>query len=116
MVSRISGIGGQQGYGVTLKKREIRTVQHKDSGEKTELKKARELRAENQKLKRQISRMRRELAKPPVVVVDDESIEDVVDIKPKNSCPECSSGELRIVKLGSKTLVVCPDCKYRKMQ
>lgn len=103
----------------------IRGARHKNVRETNEIKQAelQELRKENQKLKRENARLRKDLHKIEVNLSDKEDeVEEVESIGKKenvpmsNECPECRVAGLTVVQLGAKVLLVCKQCKYRKMK
>ena len=97
-------------------KRRNRIIQHKES-EKSEIKKNQELRVENQKLKRQVARLTRELEKRENLlpqVEEAELINEEKDKPKKTTCEECGSPSLKTLTLGPKTITVCQNCKWRK--
>lgn len=76
----------------------------------------RELKSENRNLRKQIGRSNKK------VLQLEEHASDLEDLEPphqeeevvaKVSCPKCR-GNLKTVDLGTRTLVNCEDCKYRK--
>lgn len=97
-------------------KRRNRITQHKES-EKSEIKKNQELRVENQKLKRQVARLTRELEKRENLLPQVEEAELINEEKdkPKSpTCEECGSPSFKTLTLGPKTIIVCQNCKWRK--
>lgn len=101
----------------------LRQTQHKPKKETQEIraKDVAELKSENQKLRRENARLKRELLKfDPSTVVEEEvkSVGEIENVpaKPAFSCPDCSGTEFTTLVLGPKTFMVCSDCKWRKIQ
>jgi formamidopyrimidine-DNA glycosylase len=97
----------------------IRITQNKAKKESKEVraKELNELRKENQVLKRDNARLRRDLDKYLSYVPDEPEFLESLDIKVEqktneNSCPGCNT-TLTTIDLGAKILVVCKACKWR---
>lgn len=70
------------------------------------------LKTENRRLKREVARLTKYLERSP-------HAQDSFDthLKPKGNteCPKCKSNDVGEVKIGTKKLVVCRECNWRKM-
>jgi len=70
------------------------------------------LKTENRRLKREVSRLTKYLERSP-------NAQDSFDthLKPKGNteCPKCKSNDVGEVKVGSRKLVVCRECNWRKL-
>lgn len=94
-------------------------TQHKES-KPSEIKKTQEMRSELQKLKRENSRLRKELDKRETLVIEAEQDSEQPDVVVSakidiDECPQCHQSKLKKVKLGARMLVACESCQYRKM-
>jgi hypothetical protein len=74
----------------------------------------RQLRAENKGLKRQISRLTKQLARLPLEDTDEpeEEVTQLYDIPPEHRCSKCNK-EMTILDLGIKTILSC-SCGARR--
>lgn len=94
-------------------------VQHRSKRDAKEIKDTeREIRAELQKCKREIARLRSELAKriEPIIDAVDEA-EAMVKSEPKTEspkCPDCSSTDLTKLTLIKTMWIVCKQCHWRQ--
>lgn len=90
-----------------------RVTPHKPKREK---KKERDsnLKKEVERLKRQVTSLRKELNKRDQIEEDavDETPEEEPK-KPTEKCPECGT-ETKEMDLAGRIYVVCPECKFRK--
>lgn len=99
----------------------VRVAQGKSKNQKKDEIRAKEfeqVRADNRKLKKENSRLRREIEKYYSFYVNnevEEKTQESVSIK-SQECPVCKSNNLSTVNLGIKILLVCKDCKWRKAQ
>lgn len=92
--------------------------QNKEKREERRSKENTDLKKENRVLRRQISALRKELNKPPVVEPDDNMVDSTgliipdTDIGPK--CSKCANTEFSIMTLPSgSTLRICKECKTK---
>lgn len=98
----------------------IRVTPHKPKREhgnegKTQLHK------EVEKLKRQVSRLKKELNKRgglaeeaiEAAMQEEATVVEVTSVAEGPKCPECG-GELKDIDLGGRVFVICGDCKYRR--
>jgi len=93
-----------------------RQTQHKAQREEQRAKEMVDLKRDNQKLQRQVARLRKELARhatelPEEVEVAGASPVPVPDTK--DACPGCNS-PLKRLKLGPSTWEVCSSCKFTR--
>jgi hypothetical protein len=67
-------------------------------------------------LKKQNNQLKKELNKALNAGIYDQPQEEptVPKGKRKPRCPQCKEGILKDIDLGARTLVVCPECSYRK--
>ena len=90
--------------------------QHKDESE--EKKKTRamvELKRENQKLRRKLSRTEKQLIKN-ISTMDKESDEPeppLDSLPPKMECPECKGHDMVVMNTPTGTLTGCKDCSWK---
>jgi hypothetical protein len=71
------------------------------------------LKTENKRLKREIARLTKFLSRPLPGQEDDFG----TDLRPKSlmECPKCKCNEIGEVKIGTKLIMVCKKCLWRKM-
>lgn len=97
-----------------------RVSQHKNERE-SEAKEKAELKRENRALRKQLTRLRRQVQK--LIESNQMSVSDVVpadetetvkETRTTAGCQKCGSGNVAMVAIPSGTLVVCRDCQFRK--
>jgi len=85
----------------------------------TETDNTEKLEKEIKELKSQVRSLQRQLKQKPHIVTDEEESKKDTLIKEeynsKNKCIVCGKGELKISKLGPRTLATCSICDYRKV-
>jgi hypothetical protein len=71
------------------------------------------LKTENKRLKREIARLTKFLSRP----LSESEDEFNTNLVPKSSaqCPKCKCNEIGEVKIGTKLIMVCKKCLWRKM-
>src|SRR5574338_1163694 len=98
-----------------------RESQKKPERERSQTKEISELKRENHKLKRELSRLRKQVIY--LLDVHGPDGDEPQDERPNNLagtkesmqvCESCGSNQLATVDLPIGTLVVCKDCKHRK--
>jgi predicted RNA-binding Zn-ribbon protein involved in translation (DUF1610 family) len=90
------------------------STQHRQqSEEKERVKKLRELRQENQSLRKQVSRLQKQVQKlvQESIPEPDGSLADTTSVQRK--CPECGSVKIHVLHLPMGALNVCKDCGWR---
>lgn len=75
----------------------------------------RDLQQENQKLKREIKQLRKQLNKQPEepTYEEFEELSQVAHIE-ANKCPDCNHN-IKEIQIGSKVVYVCNNCNFRKV-
>ncbi len=85
-----------------------------------ELSQLQTVKKENDKLKKEVGRLRKQLRKHIEVEYIEEDNNDVEVEVPKqakmNSCPKCQKGSIEELEIGIHTLKVCNLCTYRKVK
>lgn len=91
-----------------------RQTQHKSSREDRKQKDIQDLKSENRLLRKQLSRLRKEVQKSgPVESTEEEDNLEIEDTRPK--CIKCDSFNLKSLKMPSGTLLtVCKECGHRQ--
>lgn len=100
-----------------------RITQHRQQRE-TEAKEKADLKRENKALRKQLTRLRRQIQKLVEThqVAEQEAVEtqEAIAVKetgnPTGGCEKCGSFNLARVTIPSGTLVACKDCKHRKKE
>lgn len=96
-----------------------RTTQHKATRE-TKAKEIAALKQENKALRKQLTRMRRQLQKimeTHQIAVDssqEEPVEALVKEGAASGCEKCSSQNVAQIQLPTGTLIACKDCGHRR--
>ncbi len=88
-----------------------RNPQHRPRREEARSHEVHTLRGENNSLKKQVARLRKQLGK---AVPPEEVPEPVTEARPvPQGCPKCRSADVRSAKLPTGTLSVCQACSAR---
>lgn len=100
-----------------MNRKHSRTTQHKQEREERKSKELQDLKRENDKLEKQVARLRKQLAKTITESenAEEEAQEDNVMMKPTVKLPVCECGgtSLKEIVMGSKTYRYCSTCKKR---
>jgi hypothetical protein len=89
-----------------------RAVQHRSRRQEARNEEVQELRGENRQLQKQVSRLRKQLAKTVPPEPETEAA-PTPEIPAKTSCGSCASTDVKSAKLPIGTFYVCQPCGKR---
>lgn len=90
----------------------------KRNHKKKELDQLQTIKRENESLKREVGKLRKQLRRSVEVeyIDKDQESETIVEKLKISQCPKCQKGAIEEIELGAHMLKVCNLCTYRKIK